>query len=118
MEYLSDGISESLIDNLLESPGVKVIAHIRLSNTKARAFYFARRYDQVLEALKNTLELDQNYPDAHITFGCTLYGQGDVVGSYCLPPGAIRLEDNSVDTQVHLGVPHAKGRVCDREYAN
>ena len=47
-EYLSDGITESLINSLSQLPHLAV-------------FYFARQYDQAIEQLRKTQELDPNY---------------------------------------------------------
>ncbi len=46
--YLSDGITESLINSLSQLPHLAV-------------FYFARQYDQAIEQLRKTQELDSNY---------------------------------------------------------
>ncbi len=42
------------------------------------AFYYARDYDQAIEQFQKTLELDQNFPPAHILPSCGLCAEGDV----------------------------------------
>ena len=71
-------------------------------------FYMARRYDDAIEALKNTLELDKNYDGAYLYLGYVYAAKemyADAIASY---QQAIKLGDESPSTQISLGSAYAR----------
>jgi tetratricopeptide (TPR) repeat protein len=77
--------------------------------------YLARRYDDAIEALKNTVELDKNYDGAYLYLGYAYAAKemyADAIASY---QQAIKLGDESPSTQISLGSTYA--RAGEREKA-
>jgi tetratricopeptide (TPR) repeat protein len=70
--------------------------------------YFARQHDQAIEVLKKTLELDQNYPNAHLTLGYIYSAKGMYPEAIAEYQKAISLGDDSLSTQIYLGAAYAK----------
>jgi tetratricopeptide (TPR) repeat protein len=67
----------------------------------------ARRYDQAIEALKKTIELDRNYPYAHLFLGHTYAAQGKDAEAVAAYTQAIALGLDTPTTQVYLGAAYA-----------
>jgi tetratricopeptide (TPR) repeat protein len=67
----------------------------------------ARRYDQALEVLNKTVELDRNYPYTHLFLGHTYAAQGKYVEAVAGYTRAIALGLDTPATQVYLGAAYA-----------
>jgi tetratricopeptide (TPR) repeat protein len=70
--------------------------------------YFARQYDQSIAVLNEVLELDQNYPFAHLYVGYNYAAKamhGEAITAF---REAIKGGDDTLSAQVYLGVAYAK----------
>jgi TolB-like protein/DNA-binding winged helix-turn-helix (wHTH) protein/Flp pilus assembly protein TadD len=82
------------------SPGIKT--------ADVYSLLLERRNDEAIEAVKKLLEQDQSNPNLHALLGFTYESKG--LYTEAIPPyqEAIKLGDNSGDTQFYLGVAYAK----------
>jgi eukaryotic-like serine/threonine-protein kinase len=51
-------------------------ASVIINTALGRTYYCARKYDLAIEQLKRTLDMDQNFPEAHFNLGLSYEGKG------------------------------------------
>jgi len=69
--------------------------------------YFARRYDEGIETLKRSLEIDPSDDFAQVTLGYTYAAKGMYREAIAAYQEAIRLGDHTPSTQIFLGAAYA-----------
>ena len=68
----------------------------------------ARHYDQAIEALKQALELDTNYPLTHAYLGFNYVAKGMFAEAVAAYEESIRLGNKTPGVQIYLGAAYAK----------
>jgi tetratricopeptide (TPR) repeat protein len=79
-----------------------------INTVVGRTLHYARRYDEAIEHLKRTIELDLTSPTAHIRLADVYVTKGlyrEAVAEYHM---AIKLGDASNEVQIRLGAAYAK----------
>ena len=71
--------------------------------------YFARRYDDAIEQLQRTLELDPKFPTAHWGLGLSYEQKGMMKESFTALEKARELSPRSLNTLASLGHAYAVG---------
>jgi eukaryotic-like serine/threonine-protein kinase len=74
-----------------------------------QSLYFARRYDEAIEQLRKTLELDPNFWIAHTFLGCAYEQKGELSAATTEFQEAMRLADDLPWTVAELARAHALG---------
>jgi TolB-like protein/Tfp pilus assembly protein PilF len=76
--------------------------------------YQARRYDEAIQVLKQSLEVHPNNNLTHVILGYTYAGKGMYGEAIAAYQQAIRLGDDSPSTQIFLGAAYARAGDRDR----
>ena len=83
------------------------IKHIRFINLGV-ILHYARRYDEAIEAFRQTLELDRNNSFAQIQLGSAYAAKGMYAEAIAAYQEAIKLGEDTPRTQTLLGAAFAK----------
>jgi serine/threonine protein kinase/Tfp pilus assembly protein PilF len=100
---------------IAEARRAKELSPFAFSTGVGYRLFFARRYDDAIEAAKKALEIDQRNTLTHVVLGYTYTEKRMYPEAIAAYKEAIRLGGDNPSTQIFLGVAHA--RAGDHERA-